>query len=240
MFDAVTRRSPARWPRRLLAGPLSVAIHSAVIGSVVAASSWFVGEIPDPPIRVVFYEAALPGPPAGGGGGVRRPTRSHRAPIPVRSQTLSAAVAISTPVSDAELATGENPEIVGHGGQIVGSPGSVGDGPPGGLPSGEGSGGSEPPPIVPGPEVDLPVLVARVEPIYPEAARRMHLSGVVLLEAIISTHGEVENVRVLRSAHPLLDAAAVRAVSQWRYRPATLDGRAVRVYLTVTVDFTLR
>ena len=46
-------------------------------------------------------------------------------------------------------------------------------------------------------------------------------------------------MKVLKSVNPLLDASAVRAVQQWRYRPATLNGRAVRVYLTVTVTFNL-
>ena len=36
-----------------------------------------------------------------------------------------------------------------------------------------------------------------------------------------------------------IDASAVRAVQQWKYKPATLNGRAVRVYLTVTVTFRL-
>jgi TonB family protein len=62
---------------------------------------------------------------------------------------------------------------------------------------------------------------------------------VVILEAIITDQGSVEDVRVLKSVNPLLDASAVRAVQQWKYKPATLNGRAVRVYLTVTVTFRL-
>jgi len=50
----------------------------------------------------------------------------------------------------------------------------------------------------------------------------------------------VQEIRVLRSLNPLRDEAAERAVRQWRYRPATLNGRSVSVYLTVTVDFHLR
>lgn len=88
--------------------------------------------------------------------------------------------------------------------------------------------------------VVAPKLVFRVEPAYSEAARALRAEGVVVLEAVISATGTVENVRVLRSAHPLLDASAVRAVAEWRYEPATLGHRAVRVYLTVTVSFALR
>jgi protein TonB len=61
----------------------------------------------------------------------------------------------------------------------------------------------------------------------------------VVLEAIISSSGAIEEVRVVKSAGALLDSAAEESVRQWRYRPATLNGRAVRVLLTVTVAFRL-
>ncbi len=83
------------------------------------------------------------------------------------------------------------------------------------------------------------MLTSRIEPQYPEAARKARMEGVVILEAIITDQGTVEDVRVLKSVNPLLDASAVRAVQQWKYKPATLNGRAVRVYLTVTVTFRL-
>jgi protein TonB len=87
--------------------------------------------------------------------------------------------------------------------------------------------------------VHAPVLVLRVEPVYPEAARKARLEGEVILEAIITAGGEIEEVRVARSAGILLDASAKDAVERWRYRPATLNGSAVRVLLTVTIRFRL-
>ena len=108
----------------------------------------------------------------------------------------------------------------------------------GGVVGGTGPGTGEEPLRVGG-EVKAPVLTNRVEPNYPEAARKARMEGVVILEAIITASGAVEEVKVLKSVNPLLDASAVRAVQQWRYRPATLNGRAVRVYLTVTVTFNL-
>jgi TonB family protein len=65
------------------------------------------------------------------------------------------------------------------------------------------------------------------------------MEGIVILEAIITAQGNVEDVKVLKSVNPLLDSSAVRAVQQWKYKPATLNGRAVRVYLTVTITFNL-
>ena len=108
----------------------------------------------------------------------------------------------------------------------------------GGVPGGTGAGmGGEP--LRVGGDVKAPVLTSRIEPQYPEAARKARMEGVVILEAIITADGNVEDVRVLKSVNPLLDASAVRAVQQWKYKPATLNGRAVRVYLTVTVTFRL-
>ena len=74
---------------------------------------------------------------------------------------------------------------------------------------------------------------------YPEAARKARMQGIVILEAIITKDGNVESVRVLRGINPLLDNAAMGAVTRWKYKPATFNGRPVPVYLTVTVKFTL-
>jgi protein TonB len=89
-------------------------------------------------------------------------------------------------------------------------------------------------------DVSAPVLVQRVEPVYPESARRARMSGQVVIEAVITDRGEVASPRVLQStAEPLLNDEALKAVRQWRYRPATFRGKPVRVYLTVTVTFRL-
>lgn len=89
-------------------------------------------------------------------------------------------------------------------------------------------------------DVVQPVLIHKVQPEYPEIARKARIQGVVILEAIITKEGNVENVKVLRRLHPILDQAAVNSVQQWHYKPATLNGRPVKVYSTVTVKFTLK
>jgi len=87
--------------------------------------------------------------------------------------------------------------------------------------------------------VVAPRKIVDVPPVYPLLAQMAHVEGVVVLEAIIGTAGEVEDVRVLRSV-PLLDQAALDAVRQWRYTPTLLNGVPVRVIMTVTVNFKLR
>ena len=82
-------------------------------------------------------------------------------------------------------------------------------------------------------------LVTRVEPVYPETARRARLEGTVALEVLIDEQGVVERVRIIRGGYPPLQPAARDAVLQWRYAPTFLDGRAVKVLTTVNVTFRL-
>ena len=82
-------------------------------------------------------------------------------------------------------------------------------------------------------------LLKRVEPEYPLLAVNAHLQGVVILEATVGEAGDVIEVRVLRSVHPLLDREAERAVQQWRYSPVVLNGIPVPFILTVTLSFSL-
>ena len=85
-----------------------------------------------------------------------------------------------------------------------------------------------------------PVALETIAPAYPELARRAHVEGTVLLEAIIDVDGRVREARILGSAHPLLEAAALEAVRQWRYRSARIGERPVAVSLSVVVTFSLR
>ena len=75
-------------------------------------------------------------------------------------------------------------------------------------------------------------------PVYPEVARAAKIEGIVILEATIDERGVVTDARVLRSV-PLLDAAALTALKQWRYTPTLLNGVPVRVLMTVTFRFSL-
>ncbi len=71
-------------------------------------------------------------------------------------------------------------------------------------------------------------------PVPPESA--LPTRGEVLVRVVVTTEGNVEKeVEVLRSAHPLYDATAMRSVRKWKFRPATRDGKAVRVFLDVPV-----
>lgn len=76
-------------------------------------------------------------------------------------------------------------------------------------------------------------------PVYPAAAQEARVQGIVVIEARVDESGNVSDTHVLRSI-PLLDQAAIDAVKQWQYEPTLMNGAAVPVIVTVTVNFTLR
>jgi len=90
-----------------------------------------------------------------------------------------------------------------------------------------------------GPGVREPRRVAGGPPDYPAMARMARVQGTVILEAVINDRGTIERVKVLRSV-PLLDAAAIAAVQNWRYTPTLLNGVPVSVLMTITINFTLQ
>ena len=82
----------------------------------------------------------------------------------------------------------------------------------------------------------MPRIVQRVPPVWPQAARDADVRGMVIIQADVTTDGTVRDARVLRGV-PMLDAAAVEAVRQWRFEPAGSDGRPDPVTVTVMVQF---
>lgn len=94
-------------------------------------------------------------------------------------------------------------------------------------------------PVRVGGTVRVPTKVKDVKPRYPPEAQNARVQGVVIIEALVDETGQVANARVLRSI-PLLDAAALQAVSQWAFTPTEVDGRTIPLVMTVTVNFTLQ
>ena len=81
-------------------------------------------------------------------------------------------------------------------------------------------------------------LISAVPPVYPPIAKAARVSGTVVLMALISKTGDIENLRIV-SGPPMLQSAALDAVRQWRYRPYLLNGEPVEVATTVNVVFNL-
>jgi len=81
-------------------------------------------------------------------------------------------------------------------------------------------------------------LIRRVQPIYPQLAKSARIQGPVVLFAVISRAGIIDNLRVM-SGHPMLVPAAIDAVKQWQYRPYILNQEPIEVETQITVNFIL-
>ncbi|NOX37685.1 MAG: energy transducer TonB [Calditrichaeota bacterium] len=86
---------------------------------------------------------------------------------------------------------------------------------------------------------EKPVVIKRVEPVYPELARKAGIEGRVIVKVLINTKGDVEKVEVIKS-HPLLDQAAIEAAKQFKFKPGKQRDRYVKVWMTIPFNFRLK
>jgi periplasmic protein TonB len=237
--------------------PVAIALHLAAIATFTFASYWDIAEVPEPPINLIFIgdPAPPPPPPPARGGGrpeTRTPVRRAEVTPPTPQQTVQPPnVPNDLPPVVSQVATTEE--------GISGLPPGPGtrDGIDGGDENGDpnsnviGSLTNVPPPIVEAqPQDDEPILVGgavkkpeilvKTQPRYTELARRANIEGAVVLKAVIDERGYVTDLEVLKDLPMGLDKAAVDAVRSWRFKPATLHGRPVKVYYNLTVNFTIQ
>ena len=87
-------------------------------------------------------------------------------------------------------------------------------------------------------KLDPGSVVRRIEPGYPEIAKRIKVSGTVVVEIVIDEQGNVVSARAL-SGNILLNAAAVSAARNWKWKPTILNGAPVKVVGTISFNFNL-
>jgi TonB family protein len=219
-------------------------------------------------LPLVFTPTARPGGGGGGGGAHQKAPvpKAHgrgndRVTVPVtRPPTVLAPLtgkelpfqALDIPAKP--LASGLN-VILGLPMGVEGAPlsrgpgsgGGVGDGTGTGAGSGVGSGlgpgsggGMGGGVYRPGGGVTAPTLVTQIRPTYTTDALRNRIQGSVTLEAVVRRNGLADAIRVVRSLDPGLDAQAIHALRQWRFRPGRLGDTPVDVLVSVVIDFTIR
>jgi protein TonB len=255
MFESSLIR-PKKGSRRAAAAlPLAVFFHLVILGSVAAASYWNVSEVLEPEMHFVFFSASAPPPPPPARGGVK-PEQTEHAVAPVEPPTTPVQpdeVPEETPAATATSLLDLIP-VEGQGdpyGDPHGDPQGVDGGVEHGVLHSDGKGeggpgfGSDPRPASNEPihfkaGMTPPQVVARVQPRYTEAARKAGVQGTVIVEAIIDEQGRVTNLRVTKSLPMGLDQAAVDAVRQWRFKPALLGTRPVKIFWALTVNFQLQ
>jgi TonB family protein len=118
-------------------------------------------------------------------------------------------------------------------------PGTDADSPGSGLGIANNQPAAPAAPLAVGGDVKQAKLISSVQPAYPTMAKTQRISGAVTIDALIDAEGRVTTMKVM-SGPALLQEAAKDALKQWKYEPATLDGKAVPMHLTVTLQFRLQ
>jgi protein TonB len=236
--------------------PMAILLHLVALATFTFASVWDVAEVPEPPLNLIFVdfkEQPLPAPPpARGGGRPETPVRQAEVTPPTPQQVVQPPdVPNDLPPVVSQIATIEEgipglPPGPGHpdgidGGDENGDPnsnviGSLTLAPPSVVEPRP----ADDEPIVVGGAVKKPEILVKTQPRYTELARRAGIEGVVVLKAVIDERGYVTDLQVLKDLPMGLDKAAVDAVRTWRFKPATLHDRPVKVYYNLTVNFTIQ
>jgi protein TonB len=246
--------------RRWLSFPIAVGLHLVALASFTFASYWHVEQVPEPMEAGIYQvEVELPalqqakiklGRPA--------PVAEHKAQV----EAPRPAIAQPEEPKDTKLPTVPTPPSIG----ILLADAPIGPGHPDGDkdgdtrgsihgilgvpfdPNAEDDGGGRQKVAVPASDepirvfgaVTRPVVIDGPQPRYTEAGRHAGVQGTVIVEAVINEQGRVTAVRILKTLPMGLDQAAADAVRSWRFKPSTLAGKAVKVFYTLTVNFTLQ
>ena len=236
--DSTTRqrRSPKDWA-------LSFFVHFAILTLLLFLPLYFSQGIDMKRLETTLLVAPMPPmapappPPASMARAV------HVAPKVFTPGKLTAPMFIPKAVPAATNDAGPPPEaFAAMGSSAEGVPGGMIGGITGGMPGVAAPVAAAPVaegpkhPVRVGGDVKPPKLLFGPAAVYPILASQSHIHGVVVIDAIIDEHGNVQQEKVV-SGHPLLIQAALKAVSQRKYEPTILDGEPTPVDLRVEVNF---
>jgi TonB family protein len=254
MFESSLTNAPRDHSR---SASLSVALgmHLLALLPIAAISYLVVDDITDPdPIGIIDIVSVAPITSAPVPPDRRAAAPERGRPIPRlgkegggRPDAPSSPPAPSVVASDLdallESAALDPAGDLGFGPGTEDSPFGVPGGDPGGF--GNDITGIDPPggdggPVPVTADIEPPRLITKVTPEYPSVARAAKVTGKVVVQATISTSGDVVDASIVSSRSELLNQAALDAVRRWKYRPARRNGEPVAVYFTVRVEFTLQ
>jgi len=229
----------------------SIAAHSAVILGTLAmsiAAVDFPTHSPDEYSRApVFVPVRVPPPlgnPNGGAQPKAQPAPAKPAPLPAQQTAPSF---IPEKIAEVPAATGAS-ETAATGPGTGTEVGPVGR--PWGVEDSIGDPDARPVPNVPvaqpeeriyeSHEVQAAALISRVEPRYPPALMKTGMAGIVVVRCVIDRNGNLRDPEVLTATAPPFAAEVLRVIDRWKYRPATLGGKPVEMYLNLTVHFSVK
>lgn len=233
-------RNPLEWAS-------AAVFHIVLVAALIIVPLYATGTIHLSKVDDVPLVAPPPPPALPAAGTAATPRIAHpRAHFTYEvRKKLTAPNSIPKRVSQENTGVAAAPDL---GGAVGGVPGGVVGGEIGGLAGGAfGSTGTAAPPPPSRPQPTKRVVRAgsllkpprqtySIDPEYPALARQAHISGTVVVEAVIDERGNVVQAHAV-SGHPLLIPAALGAVLHWKYEPTSLNGQPVSVELQVQVIF---
>jgi protein TonB len=236
LFCTLSQDRATGGARRACTLPVSAAFHAVIVVALIVIPLAAVDPPSLRPPEITFIQpTALPSPPP---APVPRTTAGASRQTLLASNEVAPVVAPSSIGSENGLQEAPAPPAFAASDNA----GTV----PGGIDGGlslpfvrpvEPSPAIAPLPV--GGRIERPRKIRDVQPIYPDLAQKARIEGIVIIEAIISRAGLVQEARVLRGA-PLLNEAALEAVRQWIYAPTLLNGQPVAIVMTVTINFRLK
>jgi TonB family protein len=221
-----------RKAKRFLTFALAIAagIHLGLIGLYWAGVAFSKEEPPTRVVRILKYSELGPPPSISA-------TSAVAPSVSVAQQSVKPTVGIPVPVPDAEV----NPEQTFATQQELSDIAS---------PIGEGTGikvrdeeiqitddNAPPPDFVPFEKE--PVLIRKVDPVYPKLAREAELEGTVAVNIWVDKQGKVRDVKVLKSTSEIFVQPVIDAVKQWQFSPAMMKNGPVAVWVAVPFRFSL-
>ena len=225
---------------------LSFLLQVGLVGIVLLIPLIFTQALPLN-VTTMTALAAPPPPPPPPPPAASAPATQPK-PSPVETKALTVPLKIPQKIAQIhdeptpDQSAGPPPAIAGVPGGV---PGGVAGGTIGGVVGGVMNGIGTAIPKVATPKrvrvsqgVSEGLLVHKVTPTYPPLARQARVQGAVVLQASIGKDGSIQNLKLV-SGHPMLSQAAINAVKQWKYKPYFLNGEAVEVDTTITVNFTM-
>ncbi len=255
----ISRRAEysARRPRIMIESKsalTSLTIHVLAVLLLLSLVTNRVSVLPTPRLLTLETHFLKPFVPNAAGGGQQAklpvsaghlPPRAHNVfvpPMPATNPAPKLAMIATIDAPDhSTLPNIGDPNALGS--LLSGGPGTLG-----GLGTGKGSsvgsgergvgiGGDGL--VRPGAGVTMPVVIKKVEPEFSEEARKARANGFVVIYCEVGPDGRPRNLRVSRSFGLGLDEEALKAVSQWLFRPGTKDGKPVTVAASIEVAFHL-
>jgi periplasmic protein TonB len=231
MFNQLVVSGEQEGTNKAWATTLSALVQAVIVGVMILIPLIYTEALPKGMLSTFLVAPAPPPPPP-----------PPAAPVHVvrpRIQT-NAMVAPTVIPKKVEMIKDEAPDVASSTGNGFGVIGGTGDALGGGVMN-----VPPPPPPKAGPSrikvggnVQSAKMLRQVQPVYPAIAKTAHVQGTVILHAVISKDGTIEELQYV-SGPALLMKAAMDAVHEWRYSPTMLNGEPVEVETTISVEFTL-